>query len=77
MALFGRKRPKTFEGNALASCRRLRPDADWKHDKGADQITGDGIVINLANLRLIWEAKEDSFLLINHSCKYAKDIHFL
>lgn len=58
MGLFGRKRPKTFEDNALASCRRLRPDADWKHDKGEDQITGDGIVINLANLRLIWDAKD-------------------
>ena len=60
MALFGRKRPKTFEGNALASCRRLRPDVDWSHDKAEDQISGDGILINLGNLRLIWEAKESS-----------------
>ena len=60
MSIFGRKKPKTFEGNALASCRRLRPDVEWKHDKGSDQIAGDGITINLGNLRLIWEAKESA-----------------
>ena len=59
MAVFGRRKPKTFEGNALASCRRLRPDVQWKRDKGNDQIVGDDITINLGELRLIWDTKDE------------------
>ncbi len=58
VAIFRRK-PKSFEANAIASCQRLRPSIDWKHDRKDDQITGDGITINLTNLRLVWEETEE------------------
>ncbi|NNE95083.1 MAG: DUF1444 family protein [Acidimicrobiales bacterium] len=51
MALFGRKTPKSFDGLALASCRRLRPEISWKLDRDRDLMTGAEIDIELTSLR--------------------------